>query len=43
MFALAIILVVGILILLTMPKANIEIEAEGNKEVRVTTSGKRLT
>ena len=43
MFALAVILVVGILILLTMPKANIEIEAEGNKEVRVTTSGKRLT
>ena len=43
MFALAIILVVGILILLTMPKANIEIEAEGNKEVHVTTSEKRLT
>lgn len=44
MFALAIILVVGILILLTMPKANIELEAESNKEnIHVTTPEKRLT
>lgn len=44
MFALAIILVVGILILLTMPKANIELEAESNKEnIHVTTTEKRLT
>lgn len=43
MFALAIILIVGIIILYTMPKTNIEIQSE-NKEgsVRVTTSGKRL-